>query len=145
MTELTRRRRNTDGRFESWRVYSGDVAVGLIEERSGVPLHADQWQWSCGFYPGCDKRTQQTIGTAASFEEARRAFQQAWEKLEPHVTPAMRAEWLEHQAFTAWKARMRDERCKMPTQNPDGRSRCFCGAEITTENADAHIRAAHMA
>jgi hypothetical protein len=48
MPALTRRR-DPDARLESWQVYFGDVRVGMIGIRSGVPVHADQWQWSCGF------------------------------------------------------------------------------------------------
>ena len=29
-----------------------DVRVGTIGQRAGVPVDVDQWQWSCGFYPG---------------------------------------------------------------------------------------------
>lgn len=32
----------------------------------------------------------------------------------------------------------------MPTQNDDGRSRCFCGAEIATAGVPDHVREAHM-
>lgn len=141
---LTRRPRNVEGRFESWHVYDGDVGVGLIEERQGVPQHVDKWQWSCGFYPGCDLRTQVTSGTAPTFEAARAAFQAAWEKLEPQVTPAMREEWLYQEAYTAWKLAMHNAGCRMPTQSPEGWSHCFCGARITTNSTSDHIAEQHM-
>jgi hypothetical protein len=34
--------------------------------------------------------------------------------------------------------------CKLPTQLPDGRSRCFCCAVIEVANMDRHVYAAHM-
>jgi hypothetical protein len=34
--------------------------------------------------------------------------------------------------------------CKLPTQMANGRSRCFCGAEIDITSMDARIYAAHM-
>ena len=34
--------------------------------------------------------------------------------------------------------------CKLPTQMPDGRSRCLCGAEIDNKTAVDHICACHM-
>jgi hypothetical protein len=39
---------------------------------------------------------------------------------------------------------MSDAGCKVPTQMADGRSRCFCGAEVTIANMHEHIYAAHM-
>jgi hypothetical protein len=32
-----------------WHVYYGDVRVGSIGERAGVPVDVDKWQWRCGF------------------------------------------------------------------------------------------------
>jgi hypothetical protein len=52
MMELTRRR--LDASFEGWAIFYGDVRVGSISARSGVPKHVNQWQWTCGFYPGCE-------------------------------------------------------------------------------------------
>jgi hypothetical protein len=43
----------------------------------------------------------------------------------------------------AWKHARWDAGLKLPTQTQDGRARCFCGADITIANTDAHIRAAH--
>jgi hypothetical protein len=48
MTELTRRRMN-DRKVDVWHVYFGDVQVGSIGMRSGVPNDVDQWSWTCGF------------------------------------------------------------------------------------------------
>jgi hypothetical protein len=33
----------------------------------------------------------------------------------------------------------------MPTQNPDGRSRCFCGETIAIGDTMRHVYAAHRA
>ena len=46
MPALTRRREK-DRHQESWRIYFGDVQVGWIGERAGVPKGVDQWGWSC--------------------------------------------------------------------------------------------------
>ncbi len=45
--------------------------------------------------------------------------------------------------MTTWKYAMWDAGCRMPTQMPDGRSRCFCGAEIGVECGD-HVYTRHM-
>jgi len=34
--------------------------------------------------------------------------------------------------------------CRMPTQSPEGWSVCFCGARITVNGVDNHIRTIHM-
>ena len=137
------RRLFRDNHYQRWDIFDGNVRVGCITQIHGTEGRM-WWQWSCGFYPGCDKRTQQSAGTGETFEEARAAFQEAWDELEPQITPEMRTEWLEHQAFTAWKYAMHDAGCRMPTQSPEGWSHCFCGARITSAGLTDHIRAAHM-
>jgi hypothetical protein len=69
MLTLTRRR-NPDAPQATWLVYYGDVRVGSIAIRSGNPFCTDQWQWSCGFYPGSEPGECEN-GMAASFEAAR--------------------------------------------------------------------------
>jgi hypothetical protein len=49
----------------------------VIAIREGVPHDANQWGWSCGFYPGSHP-AQTTGGNAATFEKARAAFEAAW-------------------------------------------------------------------
>jgi hypothetical protein len=39
---------------------------------------------------------------------------------------------------------MHDRRLPLPTQMSNGRSRCFCGAEIDIRGVDTHICEAHM-
>jgi hypothetical protein len=52
MPALTRRRYQ-EAQDECWHVYYGDVRVGTIAKRVGIPLGEDPWGWACGFYPGC--------------------------------------------------------------------------------------------
>jgi hypothetical protein len=78
---LTRRPTNAQ-QGQSWQVYCGDVRVGHIGRRSGVPNHADLWGWSCGFYPGLNPG-QHRSGTATTFEAARSGFEAAWGDLAP--------------------------------------------------------------
>jgi hypothetical protein len=65
MPELTRRR-SLDAPDECWHVYYGDVGVGTIAIRTGIPPHEDPWGWACGFYPGSHPG-ECTDGTAATF------------------------------------------------------------------------------
>lgn len=140
MTSLKRRRRETEN-LESWGIFDGDVRVGGLTKVNGTG-GKDLWQWSCDFYPGCEKY-QQSAGNRGTLEEAKAAFQAAWDQLQPQITPAMRGEWLYHQAFTAWKYAMQAAGCRMPTQNTDGRSRCFCGAGLTIADVLGHVRDDH--
>jgi hypothetical protein len=74
MPALTRRRSldAPDGH-----VYYGDVRVGTIAIRTGIPPHEDPWGWNRGFYPGSHPR-ECTDGTAETFDQARADFEAAW-------------------------------------------------------------------
>ncbi len=142
MPALTRRR-DPDARQEIWRVFYGDTQIGTISMRAGIPVNVDQWGWSCGFYP-LSHRGVREDGTAPDFFKARTAFEAAWRRLLPKVTEADLAEHRRQRAWTAWKYAMWDAGCRMPTQLPGGRSRCFCGAEIDISGTSEHVYAAHM-
>jgi hypothetical protein len=47
----------TPDRQDCWRVFYGDVCVGTIARRAGVPTHVDQWEWRCGFLSGHGARS----------------------------------------------------------------------------------------
>jgi hypothetical protein len=139
MTTLTRRR-DLNSREEAWLIFYGDVHVGTIGRRSGNPTGTDSWDWRCGFYPGSNTGDE-GHGTAADFQAARAAS--AWSVFLPKRTEADFEEWRRDRASTAWKYAMWDAGCKLPTQMADGRSRCFCGAEITIVNTAEHIYSVH--
>ncbi|WP_439398791.1 hypothetical protein ACRQ5Q_15380 [Bradyrhizobium sp. PMVTL-01] len=136
------RKVHDDPHQEGWDVYYGDIRIGHIGTRAGVPTHADRWSWSLGFHPGMDGRVGGS-GIGASFEECRAAFERAWLKLKPTLTAANYEPWRDQRDATAWKHRMWAEKLLMPTQTRDGRSRCFCGAEITNATIHHHVRKAH--
>lgn len=139
---LTRRPDNDPHHQGGWFIFYGDVRVGHIGKRAGVPTSAPQWGWNCGFYPGCDPG-QQTNGTGETFEEARSGFEQAWKKLAASRTEAHYELWRQNRDFHAWKDRMHDERLLLPTQRTSGIAHCFCGAEITNASVSKHIQTAH--
>jgi hypothetical protein len=87
MPPLTRRRSKDDPHRETWLIYLGDVRVGVISRRSGAPISAPQWGWSCGFYPGVDPGEHRS-GIAETFDGARGAFRAAWAGLEATLTEA---------------------------------------------------------
>lgn len=139
--QLTRRRDN-DPHRTGWFVYFGDVLVGHIGTRTGVPNHAPQWGWRCGFYPGCDPQ-HATGGVAESFEEARAGFEQAWNRLSATRTEAHYELWRQSRDFHAWKGRMQAARLPLPSQRTSGRSHCFCGEELTVAGVPDHVQTKH--
>ncbi len=139
--ELTRR--PSPHRSDCWHVHYADVQVGTIAKRSGVPFDAPQWEWKCGFYPASHRRVS-AEGTAVDFDEARAAFEQAWSAMQPKIAEADYHEHRLQRAHTAWKYAMHDAGAKLPTEMASGRSKCFCGAELTAETVSDHVLAAHM-
>jgi hypothetical protein len=137
MPTLTRRR-STDAHAESWQIFYGDVQVGTIGIRAGVPVDVDQWGWSCGFYPR-SHRVEHHDGTAETFERARADFEAAWRDHLPSCTEADFTEYRRQRHWTAWKYAMHAAAMKLPTQSTDGRARCFCGAEIVTATTARHV------
>jgi hypothetical protein len=142
MPALTRRR-SDNPHHETWHVYFGDVRVGTIGRRAGVPISAPQWRWSCGFYPGMEPGQHRT-GIAESFEIARAGFEVTWRGVQPALSEAALDEWRRSREMHVWKERMWDCGCRLPTQESSGRSKCFCGEPIDLETTDRHIIEAHL-
>ncbi len=142
MSPLTRRRSKDDPHRETWLIYLGDVQIGVIGRRAGVPSSAPQWGWSCGFYPGVDPGQHRT-GIAETFDDARATFQVAWVELAVTLTEANFEAWRRQRDWTAWKDRMHDLALPLPTQRAEGISRCFCGDAVSIRTLDAHVRTAH--
>jgi len=99
-----------------WHVYYGDIHVGTIAVRPGVPVDADQWGWACGCYPGTEPQ-QDSDGTAATFDQARVDFEAAWEAPAANpdgiqLRPLAPCDWHE-QKYAKWE---RGE--KVPSQIP---------------------------
>jgi hypothetical protein len=140
-TELTRRPDKGPSR-QGWFIYFGDVCIGHIGMRSGVPVSEPQWGWTCGFSPGCDPG-QQTHGTGETFEGARAQFVDAWNRLRPTRTEAHFELWRHHRDWTAWKYRMHEKGLKLPTETKNDLARCFCGVEITNSSMKVHIKTFH--
>ncbi|ARQ95385.1 hypothetical protein [Bradyrhizobium phage BDU-MI-1] len=138
MPELTRRRHD-DPHREGYNVYFGDVRVGHIGVRAGVPKDVDQWGWTCGFHPGCDT---QKHGIGPTLEACRQDFQAAWDKLHPTLTEVHFELWRRQRDWTAWKYRMFEARLPLPAA-ARGRSTCFCGTEITQTSVEGHVHSVH--
>jgi hypothetical protein len=125
MPQLTRRR-SSDAREECWQIFYGDVRVGTISKRFGIPNDQPRWGWTCGFYPGSHPGDC-TGGAAATLDHARADFEAAWRIFLAKRTEADFREWRDQQEWTerkyaAWK---RGER--MPSQKPSSLMTCPCG------------------
>ena len=125
MPQLTRRR-SDDPHRESWHVYYGDVRVGTISRRAGVPVDVDQWGWSCGFYPGLHPG-QHHDGSAETFELARAAFEEAWRQLRPKIPEGAFDEYRRDREFRAEIAAVHARGEKLPSELPNSLMRCICG------------------
>jgi hypothetical protein len=128
MPNLTRRRSDNPHQV-TWHVYYGDVHVGTIGERAGAPVDVDQWQWSCGFYPGLHPG-QHRYGTAISFEEARAGFEADWKDLLPEIPDGAFEEYrLERQARAEMRA-IQERGEKLPSEVFSSMMRCVCGVRF---------------
>jgi hypothetical protein len=134
MPSLTRRR-SDDPHRETWRVSYGDVRVGMIGERAGIPAGADQWSWSCGFYPGLEPG-QHRYGTAKSFVEARAGFQADWDSLLLEISEQAFEEYRRDRAFRVEIRAIRDRGEKLPTEIFTSRMRCVCGVVFDSHKPD---------
>jgi hypothetical protein len=121
------RRRSTDAREECWQIFYGDVRVGTIAKRIGIPPGKPAWGWTCGFYPGSHPG-ECTSGVAGTFGQARAGLAAAWRVFLPKRTEADFREWRDQQAWTGRKYAMRQPGEKrLPTQRFSSRMTCPCG------------------
>jgi len=81
MIELIRRR--DPHRPDRWKIYFGDVCIGDIGPRAGVPTTVDQLEWYCGFVPPAHRGVD-AGGTAIDLHDAQ--FEVAWRKLRAAFT-----------------------------------------------------------
>ncbi|WLB16869.1 hypothetical protein [Bradyrhizobium japonicum] len=93
--------------------------------RAGVPVRADQWAWSVGFYPGMEPGTGQR-GMAAAFEAARGAFENAWSELQPSIPDNAFAEWRRDRDWRAEVAAKKARGKKLDSEVRSTLMRCVC-------------------
>jgi hypothetical protein len=124
MTTLTRRRSND--RHDCWHVYYGDVRVGTIAKRVGIPPGQPPWGWNCGFYPGSEPEEHAT-GIAETLNQARAAFEKAWAVFLSKRTEADYEAWRHEGDWTARKYAMWKNGERPPSQKPSTLMTCPCG------------------
>ncbi len=148
MPELTRRRYKE--RADCWQIYFDDVQAGTIAKRTGAPIDKDPWEWSAGFYPGCEPGEIRT-GTAVTFDHARADFEQAWRVFLSNRTEADFQEWRDARDWTARKYAMWAAGERLPSQKRNSLMRCSCGEVFDSHKLEnnlihvPHITKAHKA
>ena len=130
MPALTRRR-SDNPHHVTWHAYFGDIRMGTIGERAGVPVDVDQWQWRCGFYPGSEPG-EHRHGTATDFFTGRREFEAAWREFSAKKTEADYQEWRDQRDRTVRKYASWARGEKPPP--PSSMMRCACGVRF-----DSHV------
>jgi hypothetical protein len=147
MPELTRRR-DPEAPDECWHVYHGDVRVGTIAKRVGIPFDEELWGWLCGFYPGCHPR-ERTDGTAATFNQARTEFEEAWQVFLSNRTEATSPNGAINGIGSRGNMPCGRRGEKLPSQRPNTMMRCPCGETFDGHRLEhtvihvPHISAAH--
>jgi hypothetical protein len=139
---LTRRR--YPERLDCWHIYYGDVHVGTIAIRAGVPVDVDQWGWECGFYPGSEPG-EHSSGTAETFDQARAGFEGAWPVFLSKRTEADFQTWRDARDWTERKYAMWERGERMPSQKPNTLMRCPCGKTFDSHRLEhTLIHVPHM-
>ena len=143
MPALTRRR-SPEAREECWHVYFGDVHVGTIALRAGIPHDEDPWGWSCGFYPGSEPG-EYLYGTAIDFDRARGDFEAAWRVFSAKRTEADYQAWRDDRDWTELKYAMWERGEKLPSQIPTSMMGCPCGVRFDSHDpAGSYIHRGHI-
>jgi hypothetical protein len=144
MPTLSRRRSDNPHQI-TWHVHYGDLHVGTIGERAGVPVDVDPWQWSCGFYPGLHPG-QHRYGTAPTFEEARAGFEADWKALLREIPEGAFEEYRQDRESRAEMRAIQACGEKLPSEVFSLIMRCVCGVRFDSHKPTESYRSprAHL-
>jgi hypothetical protein len=124
MPALTRRR--YPERADCWHVYYGEVHVGTIAKRTGVPPDEDPWGWSCGFYPGSHPGgMHERIGR--NFRPGPRRLRSRVAGVSGEADGRRFSGWRDARDWTARKYAMWERGERLPSQKPSSLMTCPCG------------------
>jgi hypothetical protein len=102
------------------------VGGSTVALRSGQSTTADPWEWRCGFYPDSEPGDWSS-GTAATFWEARKAFEAAWRIFLAKRTDADFQVWRDHPDRAAQKYALWDAGQHLPLLEWEPASRAASG------------------
>jgi hypothetical protein len=111
------------------------VRVGHVGRRAGVPVDVNQWEWSCGFYPGLHPGRHR-YGAAPIFEEAFAGFRDDWARLLPEIPEDA---FDEYRHDREWRAEIAAKRARGETLDrgiPSSAMRCVCGVRFDSQKPD---------
>ena len=98
----------------------------------------DQWEWSCGFYPGLHPG-QYRYGIAPTFADARVGFEADWHQLLAEIPEGAFEEYRHERETRAAIRAKRDRGEKLDSEIPSSMMRCTCGIKF-----DSHVLAANL-
>jgi hypothetical protein len=129
---------------EAWLIHYADVEVEQIEKIEVLPHVGVTWHWRCGFYPGCEPGEIRG-GDAATFGEARAAFEAAWRIFRAGCTEADFQAWREDRDWHARKYAMWERGEKLPSQLSNSMMLCPCGSRFDSHRLeDSLIHVPHI-
>src|ERR1700694_2033688 len=131
-------RRPSPDAEDCWHIWYGNVRVGAITIRTGNPHDTDPWQWDCGFYPGSHPRERRS-GTAATFDQARADFEDAWRIFLSKRTEADFQAWRDEQDWTERKYAMWERGERMPSQKPSSLMTWPCGQVFDSHHLEENL------
>lgn len=108
-------RRPDPHRKDCWLVYFGDIHCGTIARAAGTPNAVAQWKWAAGFYPG-SRPGEIKFGSADTFDQARAAFEKAWQVFASSRTEADYQDWRDQRDWTARKYAARERGQSVPVR-----------------------------
>jgi hypothetical protein len=76
------------------------TSITVTSTSGRCPADVDQWEWSCGFYPGSHPGEHQ-YGTAETFDQSRTEFETAWAVFLSNRTEADFQAWRQSHGFRA--------------------------------------------
>jgi hypothetical protein len=115
------------------------VHAGTIAKCTGNPHDTDQWEWSCGFYPGSRPGEYRSGDTAATFDQARADFAAAWRVFLAKRTEADFRAWRDARDWTAQKYAMWERGERLPSQVPSSLMTCPCGVRFDSHRLEDNL------
>jgi hypothetical protein len=133
------RRRSNDPHRESWSIFYGDVRIGTIGKRVGVPIEVDQWGWSLGFRP---RTRTASIRLGCNLRPARAVFEAEWAALRPQIPAGAFEEYRRDSQHRGEIRAILARGERLPSETPSSLMRCVCGVTFDSHKPSEAMTAA---